>query len=112
MKRLLIAASLIACLAIGACASTGVVSQAQFVDKTARATQLVDQVTLAAEAAVKANVLKGSDAANTLAGVKTARDGLNLAKTMTPAQGATKIDVTIALLTATQAYLATLKATP
>lgn len=111
MKRLHL--FLAACiLALAACATTGT-PEAQFIDAATKATVLVDQVTLAADAAVKANVLKGQDAANTLAAVKLARDGLNAAKaTADPAQGLTKVNVTLALLTATQTYLATLGAKP
>jgi len=98
---------------LAACATTGTATQAQFTDSVARATILVDQVTLAADSAAKANVLKGQDAVNTLAAVKLARDGLNTAKaTVDPAQGLTKINVTLAILTATQTYLATLGAKP
>lgn len=46
---------------------------------TLQATELVDQAVLSADAAVRANTLRGTAAAQTVIGLKAARDGLKIA---------------------------------
>lgn len=104
--KMTVAAWFAAVLMVG-CATTGSPKQ-DYINAMTNATVMVDQVTLAADAAVKVGVLKGQDALNVLAVVKTARDGLNVARTMTnPTQAVSKIQITLAALAATQAYLST-----
>ncbi len=110
MKRLF----LILVLALAACTTPVGTTPAQaFINDATNATVLVDQVTLAADAAVKAGALKGNDALTTLGVIRAARDGLNAAKVMAatdPATARSKVGITLAALTATQTYLAILGA--
>jgi hypothetical protein len=85
----------------------------QYVTVATNATQAVDQITLAADAAVKAGLLKGADAQNTLAVIRDAQAALAVAATMAPADpggAVSKVNLALATLAATQAYLATLGA--
>lgn len=99
---------------LAACAAIpGATPAQQFTTDATNATVLVDQVTLAADAAVKAGALKGNDALTTLGVIRAARDGLNAAKVMAatdPTTARSKVGITLAALTATQTYLATLGA--
>lgn len=111
IKRLRLFAA-VALLALAACATTGT-PQERYIADAVNATTLIDQVTLAATAAVRTGALKDADALNTLAVVRAARDGLNLTKTIAltnPEQARSKLAITMATLTATQSYLATLGA--
>lgn len=117
MKRLSL--FLVACFVgtlIAACAMTGsstATPMQQYVTTATNATQLVDQVTLAADAAVKANLLKGADAQNTLQAIKVAQAGLAIAASQAstdPAAAVNKVTLALAALAATQTYLATLGA--
>lgn len=100
-------------LVLGACTSTGSfgpateVSQTQFENVLLKATLLVDQVTVQAHTAYKAKVLKQNDAENVLQAVKSARDGLAIARNLDATAGVNKANVTIATMGAMQIYLAT-----
>lgn len=118
-----LAFTVLSSLALTACTTTPTTmtaeqQQAKYVDDVGRATILVDQVTLAATAAIKTDVLHGKDADNTIEAIKVAKDGLALVRqyvtagTLTASQGSTRVAITLALLTTTQTYLATLGKTP
>lgn len=103
--KMLFAAMLM--LAMIACTTmqSNATPEAKFIATATQATLLVDQVTLAATAAVNAGKLHGDDAKNTLMSIKVARDGIEAARLLNPAQGVDKIGITLATLTATQTYL-------
>lgn len=106
MRQLKTIFSAIIMVALVACTTMqGSTPEAKFIATATQATLLVDQVTLAATAAVNAGKLHGDDAKNTLMSIKVARDGIDAAKVMSPTQGVDKINITLAILTATQTYL-------
>jgi len=117
MKRLKLFAFALAVAFLAACATVGTPEQQYYTNAT-KATQLVDQVVLAASMAVRTNALHGEDAKTTLAAVTAARDGLKAVKTdvdkgaISFEQANSKLGITLAALTATQAYIASLKVTP
>lgn len=114
MKQLRLFVIGFAVLLLQACATVGTPEQQYYANAT-KATQLVDQVVLAASTAVRTGVLKGDDAKTTLAAVEAARDGLKASKAMAAVsfeQANSKLGITLAALTATQTYLATLKVAP
>lgn len=99
-------------LALSACATTGDPAQ-QFINEATKTAQLVDQVSLAASAAIRANALKGQDADTTIATISAARDGIKAARDTAktdPATALVMLRFRTAALTAAQAYLATLGA--
>lgn len=115
----LVLASAFAVVSIAACSTTGTPmtaaqQQAKYTDDVGQATILVDQVTLAAKAAIDADVLHGQDADNTIAAIKVAKDGLTLVKqlvatnVLTSSQASARVAITLAVLTTTQTYLATM----
>lgn len=97
-------AMMVTAFLLGCATLTGTPTE-KYITAATTATKVVDQVVLAANKATIAGVLKGQDAENTLAAVKLARDGLNVSKTMDPEAGLNKVQLTLAVLTATQIYL-------
>lgn len=88
-------ATLAGYVAVGAmaCSTISTDPQQKLYAATLASIQALDQATLAADAAVKAGVLKGADAQKTLTGIQTARMGLAIANTIaaaTAASGASK----------------------
>jgi len=109
MKRL---ALFFAAVVLAACATTADPAQ-QFINEATKTAQLIDQVSLAASAAIRANALKGQDADTTIATVTAARDGIKAARDTAktdPAAALVMLRFRTAALTAAQAYLATLGA--
>lgn len=108
----------VGCSTVSTTPATAAAQQAKYTDDVGQALILVDQVTLASTAAIKSDVLKSKDADNVIAGIKFAKDGLAVARQLvaagllTPGQGSARVAITIALLTASQAYLATLGKVP
>lgn len=113
MLALVVALMVSAC--VGMATNSSLTPQQSFLREATQATALVDAVTQAADTAIKANVLKGQDAATTIALLIAARDGLNAAKAMAitdPARGLSKLSVVTASLTAVQSYVINAGAKP
>lgn len=91
-----------------ACATTQGTASQQYINIANTATQLVDQVVLASDAAVKSGYLKGQDAVNVLKAINTAQASLKAAAvvaTTDPANAALAVNAVIAAIATTQATI-------
>lgn len=103
---------MIMALAVLTACATSTDPMQQFINEATQATKLVDQVVLASDAAVKAGVLKGQDAANTLAAVTAASKGIRDARSLSmvnPAQALMALRIQTATMVTTQTYLTSLQ---
>lgn len=103
---------LLACASalLTACASLGVQSPTTFNQKAVAAHATVEGVAKTALGLRQAGKLSDADRDNVVATLKSAESGIDLATLVAkndPAGGMTKLDASIAVLTALQAYLAT-----
>jgi len=93
---------------------TAAQTQAKYTNDVGQAESLVNELTIASTSAINADVLKSKDADNVIAAIKVAKDGLALTRSLvlsgqlTASQGSARAAITIAVLTASQTYLATL----
>lgn len=93
------------------CATTAGTASQQYINVAKPAADLLDQVTIAADAALKAGLLKGSDARNVLAILQTAKsalDAANVTAKTDPANAA--VAITAIAVTLTQAQIVITKA--
>lgn len=114
MKRSFHAAALfllaVALSILGACAQLGVQAPATFNQKAVAAHQTVEGVAKLSLTLYQAGKLSEADRTNIVATLRSAEQGIDLATlaSKTNAQaGMTKLDASIAVLTALQTYLAT-----
>lgn len=115
----------VVCFAIAACSSLGMAPTDTFEKRVAAGIVTVDAVATAADNALTSGKLSKQDAQNVAAGARVALSGIMVAQKLytdacplrpvleTPdpacksAEAATKLDSTLAVLTALQSYLAT-----
>lgn len=110
MKRLDLFLLFVMAALIGACASLGVETPKTFNERVAVAQQTVTQVRLSATQLLQVKSISVADAENVLKQTDAAQEGVVIARSLgdSPAAG-TRLQVSIAVLTALQAYLATHK---
>lgn len=95
---------------IAGCAQLGVQSPETFNQKAVAAHSTVEGIAKTALALRQAGKLSDADRTNIVATLRSAEQGIELATIVSktdPAGGLTKLDASIAVLTALQAYLAT-----
>lgn len=110
--RRIVQPALIALLVVlmGACASIGMIAPKTFNERLIAGYTAVEGIAKAASTLRSAGKLGDSDRDNVVATLRSAQTGLDLAASIAktdPAAGANKLDATLALLTALNAYLAT-----
>lgn len=92
------------------CAQLGVTAPATFNQKEAAAHVTIEGIAKTALSLHQAGKLSEADRSNIVATLRSAESGIDVAKLVAktdPAGGLTKLDASIAVLTALQAYLAT-----